>query len=454
MRKTFFLLVTTLIGFWVIFLSLQNQAIYTHSFGFIYRNWQNENGERKLVKKPYEKLTNENFIQWDAIHYYQIKNHGYNIEKARGDYIFAFFPLFPFIWKITNLPPIGILFLNYLFFSASILILLRIFSETKNYFQNAVISLCLPSLIIFLIPYSEASFTLMVSIGIYGFVKNKYWIFFIGFLLASLTRPSFTFLFLSIISVEFFYFIQHRNIKTALKNTFLRVAPLIIGTAAVSLIQYSQHSGSLFKFIEVQKYWGNILAIPHNLRDWSHEGFAINIGVIFFVFLPSLIIIAQLAYFQLKKRRKTIIPDYRSHKDYLLILSMIYLIGNALFVILFRGGSLHCLFRFTICSPFFFILLYISFDYIKHLPVRIRFFLIAIPSVLSILVLSLAGYSHYWNFSDFGIFILIGVLSFWIFQDFRSSRFYKIGILILLTINMVWTTYLFNTYIINGWIFA
>jgi hypothetical protein len=433
---------------------LQNPSIYTNSLGLVSKNWQNENGERKLVDKPFEKLTNDNYIRWDGEHYYRISNYGYNIEKAGGDYTFAFFPLFPFVWKITCLPPIGILFLNYIFFSISVLILLKTLSDSKNYINNVMLSLSLPSIIIFLIPYTEATYMLMVSIGIYGFIKKKYWIFFIGFLLASLTRPSFTILFLSIIATEFYYILLHKNIKAGLLNTLYRIAPVLTGTFVVSLIQYTQGSGGLFKFIEVQKYWNNILSIPHNLRDWSHEGFAINIGVIFFIFIPLLILIFQLLFRQLNKDYKGLIMDYQSPKDYLLILSIIYLIGNSLFIILFRGGSLNCLFRFTICSPFFYMLLYITFDYIRNISLSFRFFIMGILTLTSLFVLGFADYSTFWNFSDFGIFIFIATLSFWIFQDLKSGKIYRIGTIFLLLINLVWTTYLFNTYIIDGWIFA
>lgn len=117
---------------------------------------------------------------------------------------------------------------------------------------------------------------LMVSIGIYGFMRNRYWIFCIGFLLAALTRPSFTILLCSIVCTEVFFLAQHRNFKLWLANTVKRIAPLLVGTSMVSLIPYLQGSNSLLKFLEVQKYWQNILSMPHNLRDWSHEGFGIN----------------------------------------------------------------------------------------------------------------------------------------------------------------------------------
>lgn len=295
---------------------------------------------------------------------------------------------------------------------------------------------------------------LMVSIGIYGFIKNKYWVFFVGFFFASLTRPSFTFLLLSVIGAELYFFLRHKNIKLGIISTIYRVLPLLAGTFTVSLIQYLQGSGSLFKFVEVQKYWDNILSVPHNLRDWSHEGFGINIGVIFFLFIPLLVLFLQLLKNQIYKNKKDRVIDYMLPKDYLLILSILYLIGNSLFIILFRGGSLHCLFRFTICSPFFYILLYIAFDYIQNIALEFRFFLIATLALTSMFVLGLADYSSYWNFSDFGFFVFVATLSFWIFQDTKLLKIYKGGLVILLLINLIWTSYLFNTYIINGWIFA
>ena len=62
MRKTIILQLITLMCFWLIFLGLQNQTIYSNSLGLVSNNWQNENGERKLVNKPYEKLTNDSYI--------------------------------------------------------------------------------------------------------------------------------------------------------------------------------------------------------------------------------------------------------------------------------------------------------------------------------------------------------------------------------------------------------
>ncbi len=453
-RNSIILFIATLLGFWVLFFALQNNSIYKRSLGLIAKNWENQDGERKLVKKPYDKLDNNKLIRWDAVHYQLIKNYGYSIEKAGGDYIFAFFPMFPLVWKISNLPPIGILFLNYLLFSLSILILVKLFSAKEDFCNNIILALSLPSLVIFFIPYTEAVFLFTISIGIYGFLKNKYWLYFLGFLLASLTRPCLVFLMLSFIGTEFLFFLEYKKFWLFVKNIILKVAPLIVGTGLVSIIQLLYGSKSIFKFIDVQKYWNHVLSIPHSLGDWSHEGYGINVGVIFIIVIPLLIILLKIFYNQFFKPKTTnsiIIPI---KENYLIILSIFYLIGITLFIIFFQGGSLHNLFRYTLNTPFFFILMFSSYKLIKHIPKNYKLYTFSTLSILSILVMGFASYSSKWNFSDFGFFLLISTMFLWLFQENSSNPYYKRGLYLNLFLNVLWSTYLFNSYIIDGWIFA
>jgi hypothetical protein len=78
-RKVILIQGAYFIGFWIVFLGLQNQTVYTYSLGLVADNWQKENGKRNLVHSPYERLTNENYINWDGTHYYRIKNNGYGL---------------------------------------------------------------------------------------------------------------------------------------------------------------------------------------------------------------------------------------------------------------------------------------------------------------------------------------------------------------------------------------
>src|ERR1700741_904497 len=50
------------------------------------------------------------FLNWDAAHYYMVKEHGYDPVNT------AFFPLFPFFWKFVNVSPIGIGVINFVLF--------------------------------------------------------------------------------------------------------------------------------------------------------------------------------------------------------------------------------------------------------------------------------------------------------------------------------------------------
>lgn len=324
-RKSIILFIVFLIGFWILFFALQKAAIYNRTLGLVAKTWENQNGERKLVHKPYEQVDNNKMIRWDAAHYQLIKNYGYNLEKSGGDYIFAFFPLFPAIWRISNLPPIGVLFLNYLLFSLAIFILVKLFSNNKDTYNNTLLSLSLPSLIIFLIPYTEATFLIALSIGIYGFLKNKYWIFFVGFLLASTTRPCFVFLALSIIGTEFLFFLGYKKFGLYIKNVSLRIAPLIVGTGIVSAIQLMSGSKSILTFIDVQKYWNHVFSIPHQLRDWSHEGYGIHIGI-FIIIIPLFVFLVKLFYKQLFNIKKPDNGINLSKEFYLIVLVMEFLV--------------------------------------------------------------------------------------------------------------------------------
>ena len=102
MKQKIVIIILMLLGFWLIFFMLQNGKIYNNTLRHFAKNWTIENNEKILVDKPYERLTNKNYIQWDAIHYKSISENGYNVSIAGGNYIFAFFPLFPKLWEISE----------------------------------------------------------------------------------------------------------------------------------------------------------------------------------------------------------------------------------------------------------------------------------------------------------------------------------------------------------------
>ncbi len=440
--------------FWIFFNAFQDETIYRNSLGCISESWQNINGERQLLDQPLNEVTNENYIQWDAVHYKYIRDKGYDVTDPSHDYIFAFFPLFPLIWKISCLPSLGIFFLNYVFFVFAILIFSSLFSTTKNYFNSILIACSLPSLAVFLIPYTEATFIFFSSIGIYGFVKRKYLFFFIGFLLASLTRSAYLFVGLSFICTELFFFFEHKKFMQLVKNSLLRIAPLVVGAAIVSVIQLISGSGSITKFIDVQKNWEHVFSIPHNLRDWSHESFSINTGALILILIPTIVFIVQKSCMQLGKFMNSATSQEENPRDYLIVLSQCYLVFLTLFIIFFQAGSLHNLFRYTISSPFFYILLFSAYPLVESLPKAFKVFVISVLALIVLFILGLADYTTGWNFSDFGALLITLSCLFWLFQEYANKKMYRYGLYASIVMNLVWTCYLFNAYIVNGWIFA
>ena len=441
-----------------VYFMLCNEAVYSNSWGILPDNWVRENDTPIPKSTHMTAPTNQNIIQWDAVHYHRISEHDYEYDKSSegSDYIFAFFPLFPYLWKVSTLPPLGITLLNYLLFAVSFLILQGLVSGGKRPgLTQILLALSLPSIVIYIIPYSEAVFMFTVTLGLFGLIRKKYALYFLGFFLAALTRPAYTFLFLSVVGVELFQWLNHRNTLQFLKSIFLRILPLILGTLLVVILQWNVHHESFFKFIEVQKYWKNEFQIPKQLSDWSNEGFSINVGVTWIVALPLLLLLISAGFKQLRKR---IAIKYAtttlSLKDYMMWLSVFFTVGSFLFIILFRGGSLHCLFRFTICTPFFFVLFIYGFDYIRQYPWFWRLGAVCVLTLAAIMMLHNASYAEEWIFSDFGFFILSLVLLLWVLQDYERHRWYRWSLFLVCISNLYWTAFLLNAYLNNGWIFA
>src|SRR3990170_6014893 len=104
-NKTF--LYALLIGFFYLitftftYKALENQTIYDKIFSSFMPTYENKNGEINLVKKPFTKITDADYTIMDASHYSYIKDNSYKIgdDVEETKYNFAFFPLFPIVWK-------------------------------------------------------------------------------------------------------------------------------------------------------------------------------------------------------------------------------------------------------------------------------------------------------------------------------------------------------------------
>ena len=435
----------------MVFLSLQNEKIYFNTLGRISENYfRLEDGTSGMVKQPYKKITDENVLHWDGTHYHDIKEKGYDANKPAR---FAFFPLFSYIWKLSGISPSRVIFLNFFLFMGGLLLLAHVF---KQKWENVLLILALPMTVIFLIPYTEATFFLMFSIAVWGYMKDRYWLYFIAMILSSLSRNTILLVFPAILCAETLFFVKERQIRQSLFRLMMGALPVLLGTALMSFIQYKSGSGSVFKFIEVQKYWQNTFSLPDltNLRDWSNESFAVNVPTMIMVGIPLIIYLTSITLKQLnilKKHTSSFSFSSGNKSDYLNFVLLFCCLFALCSVLLFRHGSLHGLSRFVLCSPYFVILLFLHQEKISSISFVKRIVPFVILAIFSLFVLLL--FSSF-EFCYLGCFIFVGAMALYLFKYTKRELAYKISLVVISFVNIVWTTYLFNIYLCNGGLYT
>lgn len=323
-------------------------------------------------------FSESNFLNWDAEHYYFIKNNGYEGFRV------AFFPFFPMLWRFSTLGVYGILFLNTSVYLIAFYFLIKSMI-LKNY--ETILYLSIPSSIFYFLPYSEAIFFACAVLLLIGIKKEKTILMLVGLLLCTIARPSFTILIPALIIMEYF---GNKSKKLVLRNSLLYILTTIIGIGLVGLIQYNE-TGEWFQFFAVQKGWGNYLQVPHfPLRSWGGNMIVRLDGVCLLFGLTSGILL--ILYF-FKSR---IFDSLKLPKE--VLLSLAFITGITASVLLFRSGSLFSLNRFVFASPFIIVVVnyYVKCDF-SFTVKQLTFALL----ILIFYWLSFASYVHIQAFLKF-----------------------------------------------------
>ena len=454
----------------LLFKLLQNQMVFDNTLGRIAFTYSNTSDTASVMDTAHITKTNKSFttfdeahfLHWDVVFYKYMAEHGYGRDDSwPGAGTYAFSPLFPFIWWLSHLPAPFISVLNFLLFAISLVILSKLFLAPEDFsrFDRAclfALALSLPSVFSFYLPYCEASFIFTLSVALWGLFRGKYWIFFVGMLAFTLSRPSFLIVAMAIICTDIYFYLLHRNSKLFWRELGKKLLPIGIGIA-ISFIIHFIYSGSFVKMFEVHsRFLDHNFQLPTTITDWSTESYGMNVFAICCIAIPSILILPIFMRRLYNMGNPALISLFarNTKKDYLYVLSIVYFIGSFLFVMLTQGGNLNGLHRYIMISPFFYIFFFIIIQKAKPYTITLLILMMLPWAILGYLLLIHGPYQHHLSFLDGGYFLLCLTLLYFLLFNKLKRRPKLIFLLILIFCNTIWTCYLFNHFLNNSFIIA
>ena len=371
-------------------------------------------------------LSEVHFLNWDAQHYFSIKNGNYS------DFRTAFFPFFPLVWEFTGFSIQGITLFNSLIYLLSFYWLAKVFHFTT---VQVLLFLTMPSAIFYYLPYTEAFFFLFSSLIIVGLKKKNYSLIYLGLFLCVVTRPSFTVLAPALFIT---FWLTLGSLKERIKHCFSASIVVSLGILSVLAVQYF-YNHSAENYFSIQKGWGNFLQLPRlPLTSWA-GGFIVRLDGVAFLFAVLTGLFLLVTLMREKNQKHPLSPEF--------IFSALYIVGIGLLVLLFRGGSLFSLNRFVFATPFVIIVLYYWLEYKINLSSK-QIVFIGIGMLLFWLLFG--SYVHIQVLLKFLLLTLYMVLLFIIKHHNQSiQRYWLIG---LIAINGIFQLLLFVRFLSNSWV--
>lgn len=288
-----------------------------------------------------EDFLSQNLLTFDANWYHSIVKNGYIFVEGKQCNV-AFYPLFPFIWKLLHFTPALMSIFN------GVIFLFSAWLFSKHYQLSGLkfwMLLSTPTLIFCFIPYSESIFFLCCTICLIGLKNKNIWWVLGGALLLGITRSVMVFFIPACIYMILFYF---KDSKKELKVTFLLLISTIVTFVIITVWQYLA-TGLWFTFFKAQEQWAHFLQIPQiPFYSWRRETLwedlqAMTIALIFSVYILQVLFNKVFG----KKQYDFITPD--------LIFSLLNIAGVGLFILFFQKDNFHSLNRYVFCTPFFWV---------------------------------------------------------------------------------------------------
>lgn len=230
--------------------------------------------------------------RWDSFWYLDIAQNGYSLEyNPWGLYNIVFFPLYPFLIKLTSFLTAGDFvlsgwILSIVFLLLALFYLFRLVRESHpeiNPYLPIIFLLIFPTAFFLNAVYTESLFLFLSLAAFYYGLKKKFMYAGIFGLFASLTRVTGILLFIPLA----WEYLKNNNFKV--KSVFeLRILPIFLiplGTFSFFLYHYFKF-GNFFLFFEIQKNWGRAFVIQKGHFDFFSNPSIVNfyLDVLFVIF--------------------------------------------------------------------------------------------------------------------------------------------------------------------------
>lgn len=429
---------------------LQQDDVYQPLSEWGFLNYQREGTWNNPViyrdSVPYRSISNDNLSNWDGAIYNCLRQHYYADEQnCYDDFKASFLPGFPTFWRITGLDFRGISVLNYLLYALSLILMLQILRiDAPARFWAFAMLLGLGNAVVFAMPYSEALFSLAGTLTIIAYLKKHKIGFFLAFFLLMITRVAGLFFLVGIMLYGLYHLIYRKRFgRLNWPWVILALASSILAYVIYFGLLYYQRGGFMAYFEATDIQYG-FWQLFWPLRDWSHEGFGMNLFTLLAVMLPSFLYSIYLLV-----RPRILLTQGREGQ--VAHLAHFYIAGIFLFTLLHSGGVIHSLHRFVILSPAF---LYLAYYYLARRDQRPLFILAGLTTLAGLLLPHIEYSGHEWSWDLIGL-ILLPLQLILISLVLKSRlRIWPILGLIALLLNIFWASYLHNQYLSNAWIFT
>ena len=342
-------------------------------------------------------LTQSAFSNWDAEHYLYIRLHGYDEMRT------AFFPLFPFLWRLLDVSPIAMGLLNLVLFAASFAALAWQFQWSR---RVQLLLLSVPSLMFMALPFTEAVFFASGTLLLLGLRRQLPWLYCLGLLLSCTSRAA-AFVLLPAVAATFL--LAHPPRWRQWGVVLAAVGATLLGLV-ISMLVHRAYTGQWFAVFAAQRFWDNHLQWPTlPLRNWGgvfptrFEASAFLIG------LACMASLARLAW----RHRQQSLPVAAQPA----VFALAYLGGVTFITLATRGGVLVSLSRYVYATPYFLLLL-------ANVVGRVRLSnrqLLALFGLMQVLWLALFGtYTHIRSVLEF--LLVSGVMTLWLRNAHQQLR--------------------------------